>query len=166
MSTKPTFTHQYLTPSSTATPHPTSTPGTFYFAYGSNLSPTQMSLRCTADPVRSSRPVAIARLHGWKWIICGRGGNEDKAEDEEEDEVWGVVYDLDSADEQTLDTYEGVDWAAPRTMTTTKDGVERPTEQGVGRHNKVYLEVEIVQWKAGEWGSGWGWKGEGVGVSG
>ncbi|ERF70814.1 hypothetical protein EPUS_02336 [Endocarpon pusillum Z07020] len=47
--------------------------GTFYFAYGSNLSPEQMAGRCPEYPATSSIPVAIARLDGWRWIICGRG---------------------------------------------------------------------------------------------
>lgn len=47
--------------------------GTFYFAYGSNLSPEQMAGRCPESPATSSIPVAIARLDGWRWIICGRG---------------------------------------------------------------------------------------------
>lgn len=39
-----------------------------YFAYGSNLSSTQMLARCP-----SSTPVALARLRGWRWLInsCG-----------------------------------------------------------------------------------------------
>ncbi|KAF7506281.1 hypothetical protein GJ744_012089 [Endocarpon pusillum] len=47
--------------------------GTFYFAYGSNLSPEQMAGRCPEYPATSSIPVAIARLDGWRWIICARG---------------------------------------------------------------------------------------------
>ena len=46
--------------------------GTFYFAYGSNLSVEQMAGRCR-DSATSSMPVAIARLDGWRWIICERG---------------------------------------------------------------------------------------------
>lgn len=47
--------------------------GTFYFAFGSNLSVQQMKDRCVKSPETSSEPVAIARLDGWKWIICERG---------------------------------------------------------------------------------------------
>ncbi|KAI1759455.1 hypothetical protein GGR53DRAFT_143210 [Hypoxylon sp. FL1150] len=42
--------------------------GTLYFAYGSNLSTSQMRDRCP-----QSTPVALARLPGWKWIINTRG---------------------------------------------------------------------------------------------
>lgn len=45
----------------------------FYFAYGSNLSPTQMRLRCEYDPSQSARPLAIARIDRWRWLICERG---------------------------------------------------------------------------------------------
>lgn len=47
--------------------------GTLYFAYGSNLSPHQMQHRCTDSAATSAVPVAVARLDGWKWVICERG---------------------------------------------------------------------------------------------
>ncbi|KAI2469785.1 hypothetical protein F4781DRAFT_431001 [Annulohypoxylon bovei var. microspora] len=39
-----------------------------YFAYGSNLSPTQMHDRCPSSP-----PVGLAHLSGWTWLINERG---------------------------------------------------------------------------------------------
>src|SRR5438034_11443325 len=45
----------------------------FYFAYGSNLSYSQMRQRCTNKPDISAKPLAIARLNKWRWIICERG---------------------------------------------------------------------------------------------
>ncbi|KAL7620496.1 hypothetical protein AAE478_009491 [Parahypoxylon ruwenzoriense] len=42
--------------------------GVLYFAYGSNLSPTQMHGRCP-----SSTPVGLAFLPGWTWLINERG---------------------------------------------------------------------------------------------
>lgn len=53
------------------------------------------------------------------------------------------------SDEAILDTYEGVDDAAPLSIPAS---VERPREQGRGRHNKIYLEVEVVRWIDGGWG--------------
>ncbi|KAL2009324.1 hypothetical protein VTN00DRAFT_7518 [Thermoascus crustaceus] len=122
-------------------PHPSTSslgPGLrpLYFAYGSNLSHTQMRQRCTHDPAVSAVPVAIARLdgEGWRWFICERGyanvvppvglrvgaqrGVDDRslvgAGSEVEDEgVYGVLYDMTPADELLLDGYEGVDHAAP-----------------------------------------------------
>lgn len=154
MSTTGTFTHRPLTSSSK---------GTFYFAYGSNLSPTQMALRCTSMPSKSAVPIAIARLHGWKWIICHSGsanlvytGGVSQGEEEEGNEVWGVVYDISIEDEEILDWYEGVDWAIPEPLNGARaargDGEgTRPAEQGNGRHNKLYLEVDIVEWKVKGW---------------
>lgn len=49
-----------------------STSLTLYFAFGTNLSPTQMSLRCTYTHL-SSIPIAVARLPNWKWFIQKRG---------------------------------------------------------------------------------------------
>lgn len=46
--------------------------GTLYFAFGSNLSAVQMGLRLSYSK-SSSVPVALARLDGYKWIICERG---------------------------------------------------------------------------------------------
>ncbi|ROT35908.1 hypothetical protein SODALDRAFT_328295 [Sodiomyces alkalinus F11] len=41
----------------------------YYFAYGSNLSPTQMIARCPG-----SVPLGLAHLpHAWSWLINGRG---------------------------------------------------------------------------------------------
>ncbi|KAH8668779.1 hypothetical protein BX600DRAFT_510843 [Xylariales sp. PMI_506] len=42
--------------------------GVLYFAYGSNLSPTQMAQRCP-----ESRVLGLAHLPGWKWLINDRG---------------------------------------------------------------------------------------------
>lgn len=166
------FKHRPLTSSNhVENPH---SAGTFYFAYGTNLSPTQMALRCTASPTRSALPLAIARLRGWKWIICHRGCANvvysGKIGDGG-DEVWGVVYDMAIEDEEILDRYEGVDWAAPEAVGDSSplsrgwgadDHRERPTEQGIGHHNKAYLEVEIVEWKVKSWEERLGRHGVGV----
>jgi len=164
MPTPANFTHRPLTLSSSPLVLNPQGPGTFYFAFGSNLSPTQMAIRCTSTPTRSSLPIAIARLRGWKWHINKRGcaniaytGNKKQNQDEEMDEVWGIVYDMSVEDEEILDGYEGVDWGAPEAIRNierswgTDYARERPTEQGDGRHNKVYLEVEIVEWKVKAW---------------
>lgn len=113
-----------------------STTGTFYFAYGSNLSPVQMSLRLRHSP-SSSVPVAIARLDNHSWIICKRGyanvvsltqpsrsesqdplndslqpfkfpeSESESEEDSADSVVWGVLYNMHPADESRLDMYEG-----------------------------------------------------------
>ncbi|KAI1739164.1 hypothetical protein F4680DRAFT_149665 [Xylaria scruposa] len=115
--------------------------GLLYFAYGSNLSTTQMRNRCP-----SSTPIGLAHLTGWTWIINERGyanivQNEYKSspqirvtEDQDEtnegrgsswDQPWeivqgpgvyGLVYRLHPDDEETLDRCEGVGYAYEREM--------------------------------------------------
>ena len=100
--------------------------GTLYFAYGSNLSAHQMHYRCLDSPATSAVPVAIARLDGWKWVICERGyanivplAQELEAHNADTDAdartVWGVLYNMTPGDEKVLDQYEGHDeWRNPK----------------------------------------------------
>ena len=84
-------------------------PDTLYFAYGSNLSLQQMQARCP-----SSRFVGVGLLTGWKWIINKRGYANIVAFTEasgsgcSENHIYGLVYTLKPADEDSLDLYEGV----------------------------------------------------------
>lgn len=95
-----------------------------YFAYGSNLSPTQMADRCP-----NSTPIALAHLPGWMWLINERGyanvvknnsvsspmgnepGNTDTSASASGPGVYGVLYRLDPEDEEELDACEGVPFA-------------------------------------------------------
>ncbi|MCJ1296029.1 hypothetical protein MMC34_007594 [Xylographa carneopallida] len=83
--------------------------GTLYFAYGSNLSLVQMQARCP-----SSKFVGVGLLSGWRWIINERGYANVVATDEVSNTgvpasyIYGLVYTLTSADEDSLDMYEGV----------------------------------------------------------
>jgi len=95
---------------------------TRYFAYGSNLSATQMAQRCPDSPAEG-----LGLLRGWRWIINERGyANVVEGEDEDSDGpplgVYGVLYSLSPDDEEVLDMYEGV----PRS------------------YQKVSLPVEVV----------------------
>ncbi|KAB8203681.1 hypothetical protein BDV34DRAFT_128472 [Aspergillus parasiticus] len=145
------------------TPHQTK-PRPLYFAYGSNLSFTQMRLRCTCDPDLSSKPVAIARLDHWRWLICQAGyanvvppaelrvGREaDEGEDVpvsgDEDTVYGILYEMDIEDERLLDGYEGIDRSALPSRATHKVPAHiRPTEQGHGDYNKWYVPATVTMW--------------------
>ncbi|PGH02328.1 hypothetical protein AJ79_07668 [Helicocarpus griseus UAMH5409] len=139
-----------------------------YFAYGSNLSPTQMRQRCIYNPDISARPLAIARLDGWKWIICERGyanvlppnsisspaqskdGDGDQ-ESHSDDVVYGVLYEMTREDENLLDGYEGVDHSAPPAPPDAPVGRDkRPNEQGNGSYNKWYVSATVVEWLADE----------------
>ena len=88
----------------------------FYFAYGSNLSLSQIAQRCPSSPY-----VAVARLPSYKFIINKRGYANIIPSSSPADEVWGMVYTLTSTDEASLDINEGVPWA----------------------YQKVYLELEV-----------------------
>ncbi|PWY78158.1 hypothetical protein BO94DRAFT_188541 [Aspergillus sclerotioniger CBS 115572] len=164
--TKPTTSTTRTTTTTTLTA-PTSIPkqqNPFYFAYGSNLSPTQMAARCTVHP-DTSIPLAIARLPKWRWLIHQRGyanvlpphelriGGQLHPDAEqvpvagEGDAVYGVLYDMGKEDERILDGYEGVDWDAPVAEGKGGLGLDvRPREQGRGCYNKWVVEAEVVSW--------------------
>ncbi|KAF7363671.1 hypothetical protein MSAN_01024500 [Mycena sanguinolenta] len=74
---------------------------TLYFAYGSNLWRSQMDRRCP-----DNKFVGTARLPDWRWIINTRGYAT--VVPSEGDEVWALLYELNQADEEKLDGYEGV----------------------------------------------------------
>ena len=75
---------------------------TIYFAYGSNLDPRQMALRCPGSQAKGA-----AVLKGWRFLINQRGYAtimEDPTA-----EVHGQVWMLPPEDEAALDEYESVD---------------------------------------------------------
>ena len=79
----------------------------YYFAYGSNMYEPKMRGICP-----SAKVVGVARLPGYRLTFPRqsdrwRGGvaGLEKAPDEE---VWGVLYEIDEADVHKLDRWEGV----------------------------------------------------------
>lgn len=73
----------------------------YYFAYGSNMDPSQMKTRCPAA-VRVTR----ARLQGYRFSINTRGVAT--IHKERGQVVYGMVYRITPACEATLDKCEGV----------------------------------------------------------
>jgi hypothetical protein len=143
-------------PTHQAISHPnltTSTTGSFYFAYGSNLSPTQMSIRCTSTP-NSSIPIAIARLDAYAWIICRRGyanvvSLPANTPATDATTVWGLLYNMSAEDEARLDLYEGHDEyrnPEPDVNPDPAQQVEKPYLQGGWDYNKHYLPVTVTKW--------------------
>jgi hypothetical protein len=143
----------------------TAKPQYLYFAYGSNLSPTQMRQRCIINPSLSAKPLAIAILPKWRWLICEAGyanvlppqgmrvgPQNSKAASNvpisgTEDAVYGLLYEMDPADEELLDGYEGVDLDAEDADGSGEVGVDiRPKEQGEGDYNKWYFPATVVKW--------------------
>lgn len=146
------LTHSSSTPALKMTA--TATP-TLYFAYGSNLSLTQMASRCP-----TSTYISLSRLSGWKWIIGERGYANvipspnpphpltlkgkplPPANDTEEDHVIGMLYTLLPTDEEKLDLAEGVPFAYVKQMhdVSLLDGEGKET--GERRKALVYVDVE------------------------
>ncbi|KAK8104238.1 uncharacterized protein PG998_011271 [Apiospora kogelbergensis] len=97
-----------------------------YFAYGSNLSSTQMRARCP-----NAVPLGLGHLRGWHWLINERGFANIVKDPvathaplaDSLPGVYGVLYSLPPNDEDVLDMYEGV-----------------PTA-----YEKEILEVDVVQ---------------------
>ncbi|KAJ0109564.1 hypothetical protein J7T55_014126 [Diaporthe amygdali] len=80
-----------------------------YFAFGSNLSSTQMRARCPG-----AAATGLAFLPGYDFIINERGyaNVAPTAGDGSGGGVYGVLYRLGSpAEKRRLDQYEGVPWA-------------------------------------------------------
>ncbi|KAL4917077.1 hypothetical protein BDW62DRAFT_89580 [Aspergillus aurantiobrunneus] len=124
-----------------------------YFAYGSNLSPTQMRVRCTHNPTLSAHPVAIAALDSWRWLICQNGyanvvppaglriGPQSVEGDAVQESVsdsiphggvYGVLYELSAEDERVLDGHEEVDHCSGLSLAGSgADGMEGKVGIGV-----------------------------------
>ncbi|CAG8903085.1 unnamed protein product [Penicillium egyptiacum] len=143
-------------------------PKYLYFAYGSNLSPAQMKTRCRINPTHSAKPLAIATLPYWRWLIGESGyanvlpppslrvANQDSESAHKiptsgsEDAVYGVLYQMDIGDERILDGYEGVDEDAAGAG--AGDGVPvcvRPRVQGNGSYSKWFVKADVVTWLDG-----------------
>lgn len=140
-------------PTTTTNPLPTSR---YYFAYGSNLSLTQMAARCP-----SARPAHLARAYGWRFIINARGyanvvpdGVSDAAAGVSGPGVFGVLYEITGRDEEALDGYEGVEQGCYEKVEMLVwiqcgRGAERVREMEgsgqLGRMALVYVDRERVE---------------------
>jgi hypothetical protein len=78
-----------------------------YAAYGSNMDPAQMILRCPHSPQRGT-----GWLEGWRLTFGGEDIGWDGAMatvvEETGSRVFAVLYDVSPADERELDTWDGV----------------------------------------------------------
>lgn len=88
-----------------------------YFAYGSNLDRHKMYDRC-----RSARILGVARLAGYRlgftrYSTGWEGGVADVLVSPQ-DEVWGLVYQIDNNDLLKLDKFEGYPKAYTRFQTS------------------------------------------------
>lgn len=98
----------------------------YYFAYGSNLDPMQMRLRCP-----EAEFVSAAKLDGYRICFPRKSFVRDCAvisiEPASGAVVWGALYELDGVDIARLDDREGYD---------------RRRERGLNQHNRVTVRVE------------------------
>lgn len=122
-----------------------------YFAYGSNMSRSQMSNRCPGSSYHG-----IGFLPGYKFIINERGyanivrssigGTTDLGSDTDSDRVWGLLYWIYPDDESRLDACEGVPWAyGKKELLVESFGSEKSSkEKGVLREAVVYVDERRV----------------------
>jgi hypothetical protein len=98
-----------------------------YFAYGSNMNPGQMSVRCP-----SAQATAIARLDDWQVRIGVRGVAT--IVEVPNCQTWGVLWAVGPSDVRSLDVAEGVAQNRYRPEHLTVGGPE-------GAHTaRVYIE--------------------------
>ena len=72
----------------------------FYFAYGSNMDPAQMALRCPR-----ACPLGRGRIRHRRFLINSRGVAT--ISPERDVKTWGGVWAISAADEAALDRFEG-----------------------------------------------------------
>ncbi|HEV8149602.1 MAG TPA: gamma-glutamylcyclotransferase family protein [Gemmatimonadales bacterium] len=122
---------------------------TRYFAYGANLDPVHMGECC---PTARWLGTAILAGHGFRIAAAGYG-NAVAAPGET---VYGVLWELEPADEAALDAFEGMGEGLYRKAHTTvcsADGEELsamlylPTDSAPGRPVAGYLEriIEVAK---------------------
>lgn len=96
-----------------------------YAAYGSNLDPGQMAIRCPHSPRRGT-----GWLNGWRLTFGGDGwdGPLPTLVEDPRSQVFVAFYDLSPADEAALDAWESADSGLYRKVkltATVADGVQR-----------------------------------------
>lgn len=87
---------------------------TLYFAYGSNLDPAQMDLRCPGHGFRGLARLVGHRLHFPLYSASTWKGAVASLEAVPGADVWGVLYDLTAGHVAALDRHEGLDRTPPR----------------------------------------------------
>jgi gamma-glutamylcyclotransferase (GGCT)/AIG2-like uncharacterized protein YtfP len=100
-----------------------------YAAYGSNMDPEQMHLRCPHSPVRGT-----GWLEGWRLTFGGEDvgweGSLATLVEDAGSRVFVALYDITSADEAHLDEWEGAD---------------------IGLYRKIRLRVQTLEGEVLAW---------------
>ncbi|MEO6463813.1 MAG: gamma-glutamylcyclotransferase family protein [Candidatus Eisenbacteria bacterium] len=109
-----------------------------YFAYGSNLDPAQMEIRCPGH-----RVLCRARLHDHVLAFHGEsrtwGGAVASVDPRAGSIVHGVVYELGAGDFERLDRAEG--YVAPGDSRNSYERVQMPVELENGEMLEVFTYV-------------------------
>ena len=97
-----------------------------YFAYGSNLSQSQMSARCPGSSVEG---VAVLREHRLAFSRYSKGWDGGVADvvADANNSVWGLLYSVTPKDLEQLDRYEGYPTMYSR-FQTRLDGPQGPVD--------------------------------------
>ncbi|KKK19841.1 hypothetical protein ARAM_004946 [Aspergillus rambellii] len=108
-----------------------------------NRPPNQVALANLRIRVRERDPAGGA--------LRGEAANSRRAGGKDDDGVFGVLYEMDAADEEILDGYEGVDTcsAGSGSGSGAPREVLRPREQGDGCYNKWFVRAKVVTWLDG-----------------
>ncbi|KAK4199840.1 hypothetical protein QBC40DRAFT_281215 [Triangularia verruculosa] len=120
-----------------------SPPHSIYFGYGSNLWLDQMSRRCPSTPY-----LGLGRLKDYHWFINERGyaniaHSTTYLDQDETDEVWGLIYSLTPEDEAMLDINEGVPYAYEKEVIPVEFWEKGTPDVGKGAGRNVDMLVYI-----------------------
>lgn len=100
-----------------------------YFAYGSNMVPSQMAFHCPA-----AEALGVAVLYGYRFIINADGYAT--IVPDRDSLVLGVVWEIDGECERGLDRYEGIEEGLYR---KARCKVELPVGSGEGIECLTYI---------------------------
>ncbi|MEZ5924874.1 MAG: gamma-glutamylcyclotransferase family protein [Hyphomicrobiaceae bacterium] len=98
-----------------------------YFAYGSNMSPTQMRARCPG-----ARPAGVGELVGWRFMITTRGTANIRPEPNAR--LYGTLWKCQPRHLAMLDRYEAVRHRLYRRRTVIVQ-----CDNGTVRHALAYV---------------------------
>lgn len=98
----------------------------WYFAYGSNLSRTQMAQRCTGHGRGFRSRVEGFRLAFDRYSKGRGGGHVADIVGSRDDHVWGVLWEVEGRHLEALDGFEGVARGVYRRIE-----VEAETDEGI-----------------------------------
>lgn len=116
----------------------------YYFAYGSNMCTGRLRAR-----VPSARPVFVTQLHGHTLKFHKRSEKDGSAKADAEytgrnaDVVWGVVFDIETAQKQRLDDVEGLGSGYEEKSISLKDCAGQTYETSMYLASQTYKDANL-----------------------